>query len=565
MVNAIIHLLYSGDVLNLILNILFMIYAVVIIAIYGKFKSDKRKLKIWKLSCIVPLIASLVHCVIFVSGGAFWTLLLMYKNIYIPAILIALLPLLIKQKTVYNIGKIIIIIACVFCSILSINAGQITNYTRKSLSDAYISMCDYLEENYIMSEWKNIDYDALEKEGLPLVQEAERTGDLNKYYEALNNFLCEFHDGHMGVFFYHENDYILNNIKQFNDYGLSLITLDDGTTIAIDVEEGLEIKDGDVVTKWDGVPIEDAINNIELRISDTFPENEEIMKTFYLAGIGGDVVTVSYINSNNEEVTTSLNKMNDVEISRVFKAFNTFLHSSSTDGDDQSFFDYKMLNDNTGYLLVRAEETNVVNDYITYLTGDHKFAREQFRTCLKELREQGMTRLVIDIRNNSGGYEEVATALASLFTEKKMYAFSLGIKDGNDLKSIEDRYVLADGEFSDIEVLVLTNMRCASAGDGLSLYLSRIDNVTVAGLTNPSGCNQETGGYIFMPGGVAVGYPIGLVLDQNGNPNIDVDETRESRNPVDIKIPLDKEAALKIFNGVDYELEWAIDYLDGDA
>ena len=173
-----------------------------------------------------------------------------------------------------------------------------------------------------------------------------------------------------------------------------------------------------------------------------------------------------------------------------------------------------------------------------------------------------MTQLVIDIRNNSGGYEEVSTALASLFTKEDMYAFSLGTKEGSNLKSIEDRYVLADGEFSDIKVVVLTNMRCASAGDGLSLYLSRIDNITVAGLTNPSGCNQETGGYIFMPGGVMIGYPIGLVLDQNGAPNIDIGATRESRNPIDVKIPLDKEAALKIFNGVDYEVEWAINYLN---
>ena len=143
-----------------------------------------------------------------------------------------------------------------------------------------------------------------------------------------------------------------------------------------------------------------------------------------------------------------------------------------------------------------------------------------------------------------------------------MYAFSLGIKDGDTLKSVDDRYVLADGEFSDIKVVLLTNMRCTSAGDGLCLYLSRLENVTIAGLTNPSGCNQETGGYIFMPGGVAIGYPTGLILDKDGNPNIDIDGTRESRNPVDIKIPLDKEAALKIFNGVDYELEWAIDYLN---
>ena len=562
MINALIHLLHSEDTLNFVLNIMFTVYAIVLIVIYGKFKNDKKRLCVWRLLCLVPLIVSFVHCFIFAFGDAFLTLLSMYKSVYIPAILIALSPLLIKNKVVYNIGKMLIVMVCIFCSILSINFGSVTDYTNKSMCDAYLSMCNYLEENYIMNEWKNIDYDELKEKYLPLVQEAEQTGDLNKYYEALDSFLCEFHDAHMGISFYKDSDYILNKLKQFNDYGLSLITLDDGTTIAIDVEDGLEIKDGDIVTKWDGIPIDDAINNIELLITDTLPENEKIMRTFYLAGIGGDTVSVSYINSNNEEVTVSLNKMKDVQFSRVLKSFNTFVHSEN-DYHEESF-DYKMLNDNTGYLLVRSEETNVFHDYITYLTGDHKFAREQFRSCLQELRDLGMTQLVIDIRNNDGGYEEVATALASLFTEKEMYAFSLGIKDGDNLKSIEDRYVLADGEFSDLNIVVLTNMRCASAGDGLGLYLSKIENITVAGLTNPSGCNQETGGYIFMPGGVMIGYPIGLVLDQDGNPNIDVDETRKSRNPIDVKIPLDKEAALKIFNDVDYELEWAINYLNNE-
>ena len=56
--------------------------------------------------------------------------------------------------------------------------------------------------------------------------------------------------------------------------------------------------------------------------------------------------------------------------------------------------------------------------------------------------------------------------------------------------------------------------------------------------------------------------PWTVELDEEGNPNIDIDDTRKSRNPVDIKIPLNKENALKIFNGEDYELEWAIDYLN---
>ena len=98
--------------------------------------------------------------------------------------------------------------------------------------------------------------------------------------------------------------------------------------------------------------------------------------------------------------------------------------------------------------------------------------------------------------------------------------------------------------------------------DGLVKYLSRLDNVTVAGVTNPSGINQEVGGYVYMPENAIIVFPTGLVLDENGNPNIDIDETRISRNPIDIKIPLNKESAIKIFNSIDYELEWAIEYLN---
>ena len=146
-----------------------------------------------------------------------------------------------------------------------------------------------------------------------------------------------------------------------------------------------------------------------------------------------------------------------------------------------------------------------------------------------------------------------------------MFAYSLGVKNGEEMKAVSDRYVMADGEFSDLEIVVLTSMRCISAGDGLALFLSRLPNVTVAGLTNPLGVNQKTGGRILMPESAIIEFPNGLSLDENGNPNIDIDDTRQSRNPVDIKIPLDKDTALKIFSGEEYELEWAVDYLNGNV
>ena len=556
MFKTIMYLLYSADILSLILLLFFLIYFVILTIIYNKCKSDNKRLKMWKLLCVLPLIISIIHALIFVSGSAFLTILPLYKNIYISAILIFLSPLLIKKEIIYNIGKTIIILTCICFLLISIDSNKYTNYSRKSLSDAYISLCNYLEKNYIMNEWKKIDYDKLKKDGLVLVKEAEQTGNLDKYYMALDDLVETFHDGHMGLSFYNKNEYILNKVKKFNDYGLSLITLDDGNTIAVDVDKNLEIKAGDTIIKWNGIPIDKAIENVKTPMNGELLEHEKILKTFYLSGVGGDTVEVTYINSNNEEKTTILNKLNS-NLPRALTAYSKFNHTHN-----DKMYDYKMLNDNTGYLKIGKEETDNINDGIAYLTGNHKYAREMYRKDLRKLRNKGMIRLIIDVRNNGGGYDEVATALASLFTKQKMYAFSQGIKDKNGNKNLTKRYVLADGEFSDIEVLVLTNMRCASAGDGMVLYLSRIEGIKVAGLTNPEGINQESGGLIFMPKGAVINYPTGLVLDQNGNPNIDIDDRRISRNPVDIKIPLTKENALKIFNGEDYELEWAIKYLD---
>lgn len=556
MIGTLRHLLDAGDISVPVLTLLFFIYALVLVVWSFKLKSNDKKIKLWNILCFIPIIISLIHFIIFTFGSAFIYIIPSYASIYIPAFLILCLPLLRKKKLITRIIKILIVIICFICLLLSMFPSKVANYTRKSLEDSYISLCDYLEENYVLWDWKKVDYEKIKNDGLVLIREAEANNDISKYYEALNNLVDSFHDGHTGLSFYNTDyNYNVELIKEFNDYGLSLITLDNGDTIAVNVEDSLEIKNGDIITKWNGVKIEDAIESISLPLTEGTLENERVQKTFYLSGVGENQVEVTYINSDSEEKTVTLNKL-DKELPRALTSFGIFNHTKNEE------YVYKMLDDNIGYLRVTAEETNVLSDYLAYLTGNHNFAREKFRKDLRELREKGMEKLVIDIRNNAGGFEEVSTALVSLFTDEDIYAFSLGIKNGKELKSVEDRYILGDGEFSDLEIIVLTGMRCGSAGDGLSLYLSRLDNVIVAGLTNPSGINQETGGYVYMPRNALITFPTGLILDENGNPNIDVDDTRKSRNPLDIKIPLTKDAALKIFNGEDYELEWAVNYLN---
>lgn len=558
------HLLYSQDNITMTFYLVFIIWFIILLIVRKKVGNNPAKAKAWKCLCLVPLAAAIIHFFVFSFGDAVLPLLEEYGFIYASAVLMALLPLLFikkSKKPVKIIGAVVIGAVCLLSLFFNIDKSVSVNYSNRDLKSAYISLCDYFEENYIMNEWKKPDYEKIKADGLKLIDEAEKTGDITKYYEAVDEFTNSFYDGHMGISFYDGNDYRITRIKQFNDYGLSLITLDDGTTIAVDVEDGLEIKNGDTVTKWNGVPIDQAIESVHVPMPEPVAENDRIDKTFWLACTGGESVEVSYINSDNEEKTLTLDKL-DSEMPRALKARRLFCHNT-----DEAY-SYKMLNGNTGYMKITSEETDRFHDYLAYCTGNHNYAREMFRNDLRELKNQGMTKLVVDIRNNGGGYDEVATAFASLFTKEKMYAYSFGIRKNGEYIKTADRYVSADGEFSDIEVLVLTNMRCASAGDGMVLYLSRLDNVTVAGLSCPAGCNQESGGSIFMPKGIVVNFPMGIVMDEEANPNIDVDDSRQSRTPLDVKIPLTKEAALKIFNeenfdnGKDYELEWAIDFLD---
>ena len=136
-------------------------------------------------------------------------------------------------------------------------------------------------------------------------------------------------------------------------------------------------------------------------------------------------------------------------------------------------------------------------------------------------------------------------------------------KDGKYISKC-NQSINGDGEFADLKVVALTNYNCVSAGDGTALLLSKLPNVTLAGITDPNGSDQETGGVSVLSDGlITVYYPVGLVLNEKGEPNVDTNFERISRNPVEERIPLDYDAALKIFRDKqDYELDWAVKYLE---
>ena len=225
-----------------------------------------------------------------------------------------------------------------------------------------------------------------------------------------------------------------------------------------------------------------------------------------------------------------------------------------------------MVNDDTAYMLRFSETNFILLDNLSYLTGRYPAIKNKLKRTLQGLREQGMKNLIIDARCNSGGFSAMGNETASLFSSERFVVDTKGSFIDGVYKEFTSEYVEADGSFSDINVVLLTDAFCVSAGDYLVKVLGKCPNVTVMGFTSSNCACQTTGGLSYLTDGMNyVVYPVGWMYEPDGKRLIDTDETRTCTLPLDVKVPLTYEAALTLTSEdpdrPDYLLEYAKEYL----
>ena len=279
--------------------------------------------------------------------------------------------------------------------------------------------------------------------------------------------------------------------------------------------------------------------------------NEDIFRPIFLVGKGGESVSITFLDDNGNERSISVQKTGNYE-DRLSVAINCLLH----DDDDYQNFYSCMLDDRCGYLQITSECYDAFGDNISAIKkGYYPELTEYYADLIENLENKGMNYLVIDIRNNGGGYDSVAGALASLFADKKSHMVSFGYEDAQGYHVAESQYIFPDGRYADIPVVVLVNSNCMSAGDGMAKFLGDCPNVTLMGITASSGVNQNNGGYIYLTDNICVNYPVFLSLSEAGEPFIDTDHTRENKIPLDVVIPITSENAKTIFSIDNYDRE----------
>ncbi len=597
---------FSNNLSIWIFSLILIGLAIFLRKFYKKLIRSGRGLKFWRILCFIPICLTLFHFAFFRIKGNLWSTAYYYRWYYIASTVLVLPALISLWPRIQKILHPLITAFCIFCALYTIYQplvwdSAMRNHTRQSYVKSFISTTHDMEKYYSLKDWKKIDIQALRKKFLPVIQKAEETKNPVLFSAALQAYAYYFYDGHVRAFA-NDWDIWVDSVCMLggHDYGMSMMKLSDDRVVAVlvDVEGSAYqngIRDLTVMTSWNGVEINKAIDSVEFIYGrETFPvkENEVIYKPAMLATKGQrldgqpgqyditqELMQISditddwqrptalagFIDENGNEVQVELTAKGTGAY-RIEEAFIPITWHNYKKFPDLKNLQTVMINEDTAYMLRSSEQFGEFFDVLSYFTNHNSQVRKHLIKELTARKEEGMKKLIIDARSNQGGFWAEGVETASLFTKEPFEMARRGTELFGKPQMIHTVEVEADGRFSDIEVILLVDMYCVSAGDSLVKVLSQCPNVKVMGLM-PSNCScQETGGISFLSDGIcSIVYPVNWLYELDGRRYIDTDESRECTLPLDIQIPITKELLVSLYSEYhsrDVILDYVIDYLD---
>ncbi|MDR0754526.1 MAG: S41 family peptidase [Prevotellaceae bacterium] len=121
-----------------------------------------------------------------------------------------------------------------------------------------------------------------------------------------------------------------------------------------------------------------------------------------------------------------------------------------------------MINDSIGFIKLSTFSRNTYADFIAAAT---------------ELKKQGMKKLILDLRDNTGGYMDQAIKISNdFFSEKILIVYTEGYNYPR-----ENFYSHGNGRLADVEINILINEITASASEILSGAIQDNDRGTITG------------------------------------------------------------------------------------
>lgn len=191
----------------------------------------------------------------------------------------------------------------------------------------------------------------------------------------------------------------------------------------------------------------------------------------------GDIIeTVDGETYTKEEMSEVSNKIKGKE--------GTTVKIGIKRGEESLEFEVKRENIKVNPVEGKVLENNI--GYIQFSSFDETTA-EDFNVKYEELQKQGITSLIIDLRNNGGGLVDQAIDIADLFVEKDTPLLYEVDKDGNEEVTKAEKDVTIT-----MPTIILTNENTASASEILAGALKDLGKAKIVGTkTYGKGVIQE--------------------------------------------------------------------------
>ena len=211
--------------------------------------------------------------------------------------------------------------------------------------------------------------------------------------------------------------------------------------------------------------------------------------------------------------------------------------------------DFEITRENV--IINPVEEEVLENNigYIEFSSFDEDTA-EQFKTKFEELQAQGITSLIIDLRNNGGGIVEEALDIAGYIADKDSVLLYEVDKDNNEEVEKND-----DNPILNMPVIIWTNENTASSSEILAGALKDLGKAKIVGTTTyGKGVIQQI---LTLPDGSGLKITTEKYLTPNrteiNEVGIEPDET--------VELPESVESIFNVERSQDTQLQKAIEML----
>ena len=244
--------------------------------------------------------------------------------------------------------------------------------------------------------------------------------------------------------------------------------------------------------KYNGIGV--AINNEDKSITKVYDDTPASK-----AGIqAGDII----VGVNDIDVSS----ISATEVVNMIKSNKEYFTLKLKRGEEMLSVSVK----NENIISPNIEYNVIENTKIGYMSID-AFSSTldiQMEKALKKLENEGITSLIIDLRNNTGGYLDMASKVTSMFIKKGEKIYSLNEKNQ------VNHYFDETDEHREYPIVILTNNNTASASEIMAAALKESYGADLVGETTfGKGKVQQT---MKLDDGSMVKYTSAYWLTPNG-------------------------------------------------